>query len=126
MDRDADGICDAEDTCTITEFEIGQPCDDGNPATIGDVLNSDCSCAGTLPTTVDAFQLVNASTGAMIMTLTEGSVIDIATIAADINVVAITNVETGSIRFTVDNVYQYNVDNTAPYCLLYTSPSPRD
>ena len=62
-DADLDGVCDelevlgctdstacnfiatateADNTCTFP----GDPCDDGNPLTLGDVLNAACDCAG--------------------------------------------------------------------------------
>ncbi|MCB9290595.1 MAG: hypothetical protein H6560_25020 [Lewinellaceae bacterium] len=52
-DADGDGICDDVD-CDDADPNIttqpGDACDDGNPATINDVIGSDCNCAGTLNT----------------------------------------------------------------------------
>ena len=45
VDTDNDGICDAEDTCSIP---AGTSCDDADPCTINDVYNDNCNCAGTL------------------------------------------------------------------------------
>jgi hypothetical protein len=45
-DADADGICDAEDSCPDLPGEFGDPCDDGDPGTTGDLVNLDCICAG--------------------------------------------------------------------------------
>ena len=44
VDTDADGTPDACDPCDDTT--IGMPCDDGDPATGGDVIQPDCSCRG--------------------------------------------------------------------------------
>ncbi len=44
-DSDGDGTCDANDICA--GLEPGDPCDDGNPATYNDLIQGDCSCAGT-------------------------------------------------------------------------------
>lgn len=35
-------------------LNVGDPCDDGNPATVDDVITSDCSCAGDILDGVDA------------------------------------------------------------------------
>lgn len=64
-DSDMDGICDVYDTCSgfddnldedgdsipngcdpCNDLVIGQPCDDGNPCTILDVVTEGCSCSG--------------------------------------------------------------------------------
>ena len=48
-DSDGDGICDEEDCWpndATQTYSIGDPCDDGDPMTTGDVYNSDCECAG--------------------------------------------------------------------------------
>ncbi|MFK7982149.1 MAG: hypothetical protein AB8G86_19370, partial [Saprospiraceae bacterium] len=39
QDADGDGVCDANDICANGP-DIGQPCDDGNPCTINDVVNA--------------------------------------------------------------------------------------
>lgn len=48
----AAGGCPAFSTTTaITVHAVGEPCDDGNPATENDVITADCTCAG-IPTAV--------------------------------------------------------------------------
>jgi hypothetical protein len=61
-DTDADGIADCVDDCPTVAGVVGSACDDGDVATIDDVLGSDCSCNGTVvdcddgdPCTADAF-----------------------------------------------------------------------
>jgi len=48
-DTDGDGVCD-EDDCWPNDPNLtagpGDPCDDGNPATVGDTYNFDCDCIG--------------------------------------------------------------------------------
>ncbi|MFT3884633.1 MAG: lamin tail domain-containing protein [Flavobacteriales bacterium] len=46
-DSDGDGIADCVDTCPDMAGSEGSPCDDGDPATINDVLNASCTCVGT-------------------------------------------------------------------------------
>lgn len=58
-DADGDGVCDWQDgcpndpnktspgTCGCGSPEPGTPCNDGNPATITDVVGANCGCAGT-------------------------------------------------------------------------------
>jgi hypothetical protein len=46
-DSDGDGIPDCLDECPELAGEVGDPCDDGNPNTTGDVITSDCQCVGT-------------------------------------------------------------------------------
>ena len=36
-------------TTNLVVFGVGDPCDDGNPATVNDVITEDCSCQGQLP-----------------------------------------------------------------------------
>ncbi len=45
-DTDTDGVADCEDDCPLVAGEVGSTCDDGNPNTIGDVLNDQCACSG--------------------------------------------------------------------------------
>jgi len=57
-DSDGDGVCDAQDGCPFDPNKIapgvcgcgspepGTPCNDGNPATINDVVGPNCVCAG--------------------------------------------------------------------------------
>ncbi|MFN3876077.1 MAG: hypothetical protein ACK4L7_09230, partial [Flavobacteriales bacterium] len=54
-DADSDGVGDVCDICPTVAFgSPGDPCDDGNPATVLDVLGASpaCACAGT-PCTTD-------------------------------------------------------------------------
>ncbi len=63
-DSDGDGVCDAEDVCAggddnidtdgdgVPDFcdncsTVGQPCDDGDACTTGDVYDANCNCSGT-------------------------------------------------------------------------------
>ncbi len=46
VDTDGDGVCDNNDSCPFVTGQIGDPCDDGNPATFNDVLNGSCVCEG--------------------------------------------------------------------------------
>ncbi len=46
-DNDGDGICNYFDLCPAGP-EPGTACDDGNNATINDVIGANCQCAGTL------------------------------------------------------------------------------
>ncbi len=46
-DSDGDTIADCVDNCPNTPGQIGSACNDNNPFTTGDVLQNDCSCAGT-------------------------------------------------------------------------------
>jgi len=52
-DADGDGVCanvDCNDNNPNITTRPGDACDDGNPATVNDVLNANCNCAGTLNT----------------------------------------------------------------------------
>ena len=46
-DTDGDGTCDNDEICGNGNLEPGDPCDDGNSATYNDLIQGDCSCAGT-------------------------------------------------------------------------------
>ncbi|MBK9540173.1 MAG: T9SS type A sorting domain-containing protein [Flavobacteriales bacterium] len=46
QDADGDGTCDANDVCPAGP-EPGTACNDNNPNTIGDVIGTNCVCAGT-------------------------------------------------------------------------------
>ncbi|MCB9290593.1 MAG: metallophosphoesterase [Lewinellaceae bacterium] len=49
-DADGDGICadvDCDDMDASIAHQPGDACDDGNPATINDVYDSNCNCQGT-------------------------------------------------------------------------------
>jgi|GEM_PF-5203096 len=46
-DLDGDGICDGKDKCPdFNDGFIGDPCDDGDPCTLNDVISDDCLCYG--------------------------------------------------------------------------------
>ena len=45
-DTDADGIADCMDECPGGQGTIGSSCDDGDPETVNDVLDSACTCHG--------------------------------------------------------------------------------
>ncbi len=47
-DSDGDGVLDCNDDCPNLAGEQGDPCDDLNPNTTGDVITAACVCAGTL------------------------------------------------------------------------------
>ncbi|HRD52458.1 MAG TPA: gliding motility-associated C-terminal domain-containing protein, partial [Flavobacteriales bacterium] len=47
QDSDGDGLCDTIDPCPfLANLAPGDACDDGNPNTIDDVVNSNCACMG--------------------------------------------------------------------------------
>jgi hypothetical protein len=48
-DADGDGVCDGADLCPGGP-EPGTPCDDGNAATINDMITAACDCAGDIVT----------------------------------------------------------------------------
>ncbi|MCB9035925.1 MAG: metallophosphoesterase [Lewinellaceae bacterium] len=50
-DGDGDGVCfgaDCDDNDPSITTQPGDACDDGNPATVNDVVTANCGCAGTL------------------------------------------------------------------------------
>jgi Secretion system C-terminal sorting domain len=47
LDKDFDGTCDVDDVC-LNGPEPGQNCNDNNPSTFDDKVNSNCVCIGTL------------------------------------------------------------------------------
>jgi hypothetical protein len=47
-DSDNDTVLDSTDNCRLVSGQVGSTCNDGNPATTGDVLSSSCVCAGTV------------------------------------------------------------------------------
>ncbi|MCB0559518.1 MAG: T9SS type A sorting domain-containing protein, partial [Phaeodactylibacter sp.] len=52
-DADGDGVCDdvdCDDNDPNVTTQPGDACDDGNPATINDVVGANCNCAGALNT----------------------------------------------------------------------------
>lgn len=47
IDNDNDGVCnnqDCNDNDSSIKLKKGEPCDDGNPNTIGEIILEDCSC----------------------------------------------------------------------------------
>lgn len=48
-------VADSSDNCAHLPGRIGDPCDDGNPGTIDDLITDSCTCAGLLPTSVAAW-----------------------------------------------------------------------
>lgn len=42
-------FCDVNFDCINEMTNFGDPCDDGDASTVGDVIQMDCSCAGTIP-----------------------------------------------------------------------------
>ncbi len=73
-DTDGDGTCDAEDqcpndpsktasgTCGCGNPEPGTTCDDGNPATVNDVITNACFCQGMAPVIYWNFTSATATT----------------------------------------------------------------
>ena len=55
-DTDGDGLADCIDNCPTVVGQIGSACDDGNPATIADQLDANCTCVGQ---TVDCLGVPN-------------------------------------------------------------------
>lgn len=47
-------VADSTDTCPQLFGRIGDPCDDGLPGTVDDVITADCVCEGVLPTAITA------------------------------------------------------------------------
>ncbi|MCB9297018.1 MAG: metallophosphoesterase [Lewinellaceae bacterium] len=63
-DADGDGICsdvDCDDGDAAVTTQPGDPCDDGNSATFGETIQSDCSCGGGTTTPDTACSVVSAS-----------------------------------------------------------------
>ncbi|HMW96768.1 MAG TPA: T9SS type A sorting domain-containing protein, partial [Flavobacteriales bacterium] len=56
-DTDADGIADCMDECPGGQGTIGSSCDDGDPETVNDVLDSTCTCHGA-PLNDDCFDAI--------------------------------------------------------------------
>lgn len=57
-DADNDGVCDVADLCPGGP-EPGTPCDDGNTATVDDVITEDCICEGDLTTGLNGTDAAN-------------------------------------------------------------------
>ncbi len=47
LDDDGDGVCNDVDICANGP-DTGMPCDDGNPCTINDIIDTYCNCIGTI------------------------------------------------------------------------------
>ncbi|MCB9048934.1 MAG: T9SS type A sorting domain-containing protein [Lewinellaceae bacterium] len=51
-DADGDGVCtnvDCDDNDPNIAYQPGDPCNDGNPNTVGETIQTDCSCGGGTP-----------------------------------------------------------------------------
>lgn len=70
IDSDNDGIFDCDDPCDNNL--VGMPCDDGNPNTVNDMVQMDCTCQGTggsnlsITCSSDIMIEANASGGAIV------------------------------------------------------------
>jgi len=63
-DADGDGVCadvDCDDNSPAITTQPGQTCDDGNPATYGETIQSDCSCGGGLTSVMICSRVNNSS-----------------------------------------------------------------
>ena len=45
-DMDGDGICDETDTCPLVVGQVGDPCSSGDPCTVDETIQPDCTCGG--------------------------------------------------------------------------------
>ena len=45
-DADGDGICDETDTCPLVMGQVGDPCTSGDPCTVSETIQPDCTCGG--------------------------------------------------------------------------------
>src|SRR5690606_22548279 len=45
-------VADSTDNCIGVMGKTGEPCDDGLPETIDDVITDSCTCEGVLPTAI--------------------------------------------------------------------------
>ena len=59
LDTDADGIIDCEDLCPLG-LDPGEPCDDGDEFTTGDMVGEDCECLGLAMGVDDAVKALPA------------------------------------------------------------------
>src|SRR5690606_34122599 len=50
-------VAQGGDTCPNLPGLMGDACDDGDPATVNDVINEECNCAGEIHTGVDEHSL---------------------------------------------------------------------
>ncbi len=63
-DTDGDGTPDSSDNCPGIPGQIGSPCNDGDPDTLGDIITTLCTCAGTAsPPQGTSFSDVISSSG---------------------------------------------------------------
>lgn len=50
-DTDGDGVCDEFDVCPFfDDAVVGEPCDDGNPNTTGEIITPSCNCEAVVST----------------------------------------------------------------------------
>jgi len=62
-DSDNDGVCDAADDCpNFDDTLIGTPCDDGDPETLNDIWQSNCTCQGGGEVVINEFSAANLDT----------------------------------------------------------------
>ena len=128
-DSDNDGVCDDVD-CAINDPNFpalpGTACDDGNPATQGDAIQSDgCTCLGNEGGTANCEDVLFVG-GESIITLTN--------LSAQAEEISIIGSPTNWIPILICAEEDacsnpYIIPNLSPgtyTCLLYTSPSPRD
>ena len=45
-DMDGDGVCDETDTCPLVSGQVGDPCFSGDPCTVSETIQPDCTCGG--------------------------------------------------------------------------------
>ena len=63
-DNDGDGICadvDCNDNDPNSTAQVGAPCDDGNPGTVGETIQEDCSCGGGSSTPTLSCSIISTS-----------------------------------------------------------------
>ncbi|MCB0597261.1 MAG: right-handed parallel beta-helix repeat-containing protein [Phaeodactylibacter sp.] len=63
-DNDGDGICadaDCDDNDATIAYQPGDACNDGDPLTANDIIQSDCTCAGDYSSPVTICSRINSS-----------------------------------------------------------------
>lgn len=64
-DTDGDGVCDEFDLCPFLDDAIvGDPCDDGNPGTTGEIVSLSCNCEVVVSTITPCSAAGSPGTGA--------------------------------------------------------------
>ncbi len=64
-DTDGDGVCDDFDLCPFLDDAIvGDPCDDGNPGTTGEIVTPSCNCEPVVSTITPCSAAGSNGTGA--------------------------------------------------------------